>query len=92
MVTVIKKQQIMTLRQLKEKYATKWFRYVIVDETETVAGEPESIMCYVVYVADTEDEIYRHPYTEENTKLVVGVDAGDRVEEPMEIGGIYVHA
>lgn len=91
MVTEIKKKEIMTLQQLKEKYAKKWISYVIVDEKETVEGEPESIMCYAVFVADTEDEIYKHPDPEFGTRSG-GIASGYSVVFPMEIGGIYCRA
>lgn len=91
MITEIKDREILTLQQQKEKYSTKWIRYVIVDENESVEGEPESIMCYVAYIADTEDEIYSQPNPERNTRSS-GIATGYSVVFPMEIGGIYARA
>ena len=88
MVTEITSKEVMTLREIKEKYADKWFRYVIVDDTYD--EDPEDRMCYVVLTADTEDELYKHPYPDKN-KLRGGISTGDDVEFPMEVGGIYVH-
>jgi len=89
MITEVTSKETMTLRELKEKYATKWFRYVIVNETD--CDDPESSVCYVVYIADTEDEIYKHPDPERN-KRRGGISTGDNVVFPLEVGGIYVHA
>lgn len=87
-VTVIKKKEIMTLRELKEKYATKWICYEYIDDDMEGA---ESALCYAVYVADTEDEIYQHS-DPSFTMRRGGIVAGYSVVFPMEIGGIYVHA
>jgi len=89
MVTEITENEIMTLRELKEKYIDKWFRYVIVDEADDY--DSESDMCYVVITADTEEELYKHPYPERN-KRRGGIATGDNVVFPLEVGGIYVHA
>ena len=87
-VTEIIEKEVLTLRELKKKYATKWFDYVFVDEVD---DEPESSLCYVVFVADTEEEIFRHPDPERNMRSG-GISFGYSVIFPMEVGGIYVHA
>ena len=89
MVTEINEKEIMTLRKTKEKYATKWIDYTFVDEMND--DDPDSSLCYVVLVADTEEEIYRHPDPERN-KRSGGICPGDKVVFPMEVGGIYAHA
>jgi len=89
MVTEITSKEVMTLRELNEKFATKWFRYVIVGEMND--EDPESDMCYVVLTADTEEELYKHPYPDRNL-YNGGVTTGNNVTFPLEIGGIYVHA
>ena len=89
MVTKINEKEIMTLRELKRKYATKWFDYVLVDDMDD--DDPEASLCYAVLIADTEEEIYSYPDPERN-KRSGGISSGDRVVFPMEVGGIYVHA
>jgi len=88
-VTEIKNKEVMTLRELSVKYANKWFMYFVVGEMNI--DDPESDMCYAVFIADTEDELYNHPCPERN-KHNGGISYGDKVEFPMEVGGIYVHA
>jgi len=87
-VTEIKEKNITTLRKIKEKYATKWIDYVFVDEMD---DDPESSLCYVICIADTEEELYNHPDPERNTRSG-GITPGDKVVFPIEIGGIYAHA
>jgi len=89
MITEISKKEIMTLQEAKRKYATKWFDYVLVDDMDD--DDPEASLCYVVLVADTEEEIYNHLDPERN-KRSGGISSGERVVFPMEVGGIYVHA
>ncbi|MDR2590714.1 MAG: hypothetical protein LBC71_07000, partial [Oscillospiraceae bacterium] len=86
----IKKKEIMTLRELKKKYSTKWFRYVIVGEINLL--NPDSDMCYVVCTADTDDELYRNPRPDLIEQFNGGIASGYDVEYPVEIGGIYAHA
>ena len=85
MVTEINEKEIMTLRDLCVKHASKWFMYVIVGEMSI--EDPESDMCYVVFTADTEEELYNHPYPERNIHNG-GVSYGDKVEFPAEVGGM----
>jgi hypothetical protein len=89
MVTEIEKKEIMLLRDMKEKYATKWFCYNI--EGEMNLHDPDSDLCFVVYVADTEEEVYAAYYPELNM-VNGGIASGYDVVFPAEVGGIYVHA
>ena len=89
MVTEIKEKEVMTLDQLMKKYATKWIMYEI--EGEVNEEDPEANMCYAVYVADTEEEFYEHPYPN-CTKVNGGWTTGYSYVFPMEIGGIYSRA
>ncbi|MDR2572394.1 MAG: hypothetical protein LBD23_19145 [Oscillospiraceae bacterium] len=90
MVKEIKKKEIMTLRELKEKYATKWFQYII--EGEMSYTDPYSNLCYVIYTADTEEELYKIPASDVFEKHHGGFASGFNVVYPMEVGGIYSHA
>ena len=89
MVTEITDKEVMSLRRLKEKYATKWFDYVLVDGMND--NDPDASLCYVVLIADTEEEVYNHPDPKRNMRSG-GIGSGDKVVFPMEVGGIYVHA
>jgi len=89
MVKEITDNEVMTLQRAREKYATKWFDYVLVDGMND--NDPDASLCYVVVIADTEEEIYSHPDPERNLRSG-GVSSGDKVVFPMEVGGIYVHA
>jgi len=89
MVTEIKEKEVMTLHELKLRYSTKWFRYVVVGEINYL--DPDSDKCYVVLVADSEDEIFNHPYPDKN-KHSGGIDWGYNVSFTPEVGGVYAHA
>jgi|GEM_PF-1651896 len=88
MVTEIKEKEVMTYRELRKKYSTNWFRYVIVGERDY--KDPDGEMCYAVLTADSEDEIYKHPYPDKN-KYSGGISSGYDVPFTPEVGGIYVH-
>ena len=89
MATEIKEKDVMTLPELKQKYSTKWFRYVIVGEINL--KDPDKDMCYVAFVADSEDELYKHPNPFRG-KCSSGIASGYNVPFTPEVGGIYVHA
>jgi len=89
MVTEITDKELMTLKELRKKYDKKWFRFIIVGDMND--DDPESDMCYVVITADTEDELYGHPYPDRNL-YNGGICTGINVIFPLEVGGIYVHA
>jgi hypothetical protein len=86
----VKEKEVMTLKELKEKYSTKWFRYIIVGEMNF--ADPCYNMCYVVCTADSEDELYKNPRPELREQFNGGIASGYNVVVPMEVGGIYVHA
>ena len=88
MVTEINNKEILTLQELKAKYATKWFQYIIVGDMNF--ANPMSNTCYVVHTADTEYELYRTPCPEFE-KHNGGIASGNSVVYPMEVGGVYVH-
>jgi len=90
MVQEIKKQEIMTLDELKVKYATKWIQYVIVGEINYT--DPRANLCYAVYIADSEDELYKLPTPELIKQHNGGIASGYKVVFPEEVGGIYSHA
>ncbi|MDR2600063.1 MAG: hypothetical protein LBC73_07285 [Oscillospiraceae bacterium] len=90
MVKKIKKKDIMTLQELKTKYATKWFQYIIVGEVNYT--DPYSNLCYAIYTADTEDELYKIPTSDVFEQHNGGFASGFSVVYPMEVGGIYSHA
>ena len=89
MVTELIEKEIMTLPELKRKYSSKWFRYVIVGERNY--KDPDKEKCYIVLTADSEEELYKYPYPDKN-KHHGGVDSGYNVPFTPEAGGIYVHA
>jgi len=88
MVTEIKEKEVMTLRELKKKFSTKWFQYVIVGDINYY--DPDSEMCYVVLTADSEEEVYKahHPDCDINHS---GIASGYDFPFTPEVGGIYVH-
>ena len=53
MVTEINDKEVMTLHELKKKYSTKWFKYIIVGELNL--KDPGKDMCYAILTADAED-------------------------------------
>ena len=89
MVTVIKEKEVMTLSELKKKYSTKWFQYVILGDINY--KNPDENLCYVILTADSEEEAYKahHPDWDTNN---AGITAGYNVPFTPEVGGIYVHA
>ncbi|MCL2223329.1 MAG: hypothetical protein FWC20_11350 [Oscillospiraceae bacterium] len=89
MVTEIKEKEVMTLPELKEKYSTKWFRYIVVGELNY--KDPDKEMCYAVITADSEEELYKHPFPDKD-KHNGGIDSGYNVPFTPEVGGIYAHA
>ena len=90
MVKEIKKKEIMTLEELKKKYATKWFQYVIVGEINYL--NPYLNMCYVIFTADSEEELFKTPTPEHAKQHNGGIASGFKVVVPKEVGGIYTHA
>ena len=88
MVAEIKEKEIMTLPELKKKYSTKWFRYVITGENNLI--DPYKNMCYVAFTADTEEELYKHPNPFRG-EYSSGIDCGYNVSFAPEVGGIYAH-
>ena len=89
MVTEINDKEVMTLHELKKKYSTKWFKYIIVGELNL--KDPGKDMCYAILTADAEDELYQahHP---DWGKYHGGVTSGYNPPFTPEVGGIYVHA
>jgi hypothetical protein len=89
MVNEIKEKEILALKVLKEKYATKWFRYFIVGEVNL--HNPDENMCYAVLTADSVEEIYDYPYPDK-VKHSGGVTSGYNAPFTPEVGGVYIHA
>ena len=88
MVTEITDRDVMTLRELKKIYATKWIRYVIVGDLNFKS--PSDNMCYAVHTADSKEELHKHPY-QDKSKYNGGIASGNRVVSQPEVGGVYVH-
>ena len=88
MVMRVNDETLMTVSDMKKKYPTKWFRYVMVGEPSF--SNPGSEMGYVVFTADTEIEIYDiSKYGYEGEPLSFG-KGGHTVSTP-EVGDIYYH-
>jgi len=89
MVTEIKEKEVMTLHEIKMKYSTVWFRYVIIGEPNL--KDPDKNMCYVAFTAESEDELYKHPNPFRG-KQSSGISSGYNIPFTPEVGGIYSHA
>jgi hypothetical protein len=51
-------KEIFTVSESRQKYAGKWFRYVIIeDDASKPPSEPDTLKIMVVYVADSKKEL-----------------------------------
>ena len=85
MITKIETKEIMTVREMRKRYSTKWFKYVIIGELDTV--NPDNEKGYVVFVADTDTELYNIPRDDDDHNSYC-IFLGDDVEHPLEVGAI----
>jgi len=85
MVTKIDTQEIMTVLEMRKRYPTKWFRYVMVGEPDMM--NPSNNAGFVVFVADTEVELYNSPEDGYDSRPF-GFDLGREVTHPLEVGGV----
>ena len=89
MVTEINEKEIMMLRELKKKYSTKWFRYVIMGDINP--HNPDDDMCYTILLADSEEELYEYPNPVKGISSG-GITCGNNAPFTPEVGGVYIHA
>ena len=88
MVMRVDDKTVMTVNEMKDKYPTKWFRYATVGEPSCT--NPGNETGYVVFIADTEVELYdvsKHGYVGEPLSFGKG---GNTISTP-EVGDIYYH-
>ena len=83
MLEKIETKEIMTLRAASEKYSTQYFRMVMTEEVD----QGENDLGYVLYVADTEKELYQIPRSEYMGKNIA-FWAGKATEPFPQVGNV----
>lgn len=86
MLKKIENQEIMTMREAKEKYCTKYFRMVITE----VIDKGDSDLGYVIYIADDEREFLTIPREEYKGKKIA-FSLGGLAEPYPLIGNVVYH-
>ena len=86
MLMKVEDMTILPLREMRKKYAKKWFCYVISGDINFENSEAN--MCYVVFTGDNKQEMYQVP-KDGLENLSWGHTFGDEVVHPIEIGGVY---
>ena len=87
-VTRVENRTVMTLEEMKREYATKWFMFARIGNTDTLY--PANEQGYVLYVADFDTELY-NILSEAERKLPWAMGKGSNTPHRPEIGSVYYH-